>query len=110
MSTEFYVGQQVVCVNDTNGAFYHPSMAYQPVGTLNGLKRGCIYKVRGLGAHEFTKAPGLYLEEIIRPIMGDESREATFNCHRFRPVAKQDISIFTAMLQPSPKTEKADAA
>ena len=80
----FRVGQEVVCI-DAKG-----------VDAL--LTKGAHYRIR------FISADYVYLVEVPGPSMG-------FFPSRFRPIVKTDISIFTAMLAPSPKQRvDADAA
>lgn len=93
----FHVGQKVVCVDDTmppegNG-----------IGTLNGLKKGSVYTVRRVGVDALYQAPGVWLEEIIRPDWLHYG-ETAYNIIRFRPVAyprqsaEHDIALFTPAL------------
>ena len=85
----FRVGQEVVCVDDTPN----------PCFDRCSLKRGQIYTIifisdDGLGVCVAEAEP--------HPDAKD------FFASRFRPIVKTDISIFTAMLAPSPK-QRVDA-
>jgi hypothetical protein len=105
----FRVGQRVVCVDDA----FHPrgtaalvhGRSYLLSGKSHGLTRGSVYTVRSLAvAHD--GGPAIHLEEIIRspahPVLG----EIPYRASRFRPVKETDISIFTAMLSPTPKQKQ----
>ena len=90
----FYVGQKVVCVDDTPDK--HPMRA----ANMAGLMAGTIYTVRAIRVHDHSGRPGLMLQEIMRPILGGDGREQPFSVQRFRPAVerKTDISIFTRIL------------
>lgn len=90
----FHVGQRVVCINDANPRLF-PFM---------GVSRGCVYTIRGIddGSGEL----GLFLEEVKLPVPSGRKTEASFDATRFRPVKETDISIFTAMLNPTPTKQK----
>lgn len=100
----FHVGQQVVCVDDTGWRVWRE---------LSRPVKGRIYTIRALSLPCLCTDPnelGLLLEEIVNPTrlcLCGPTEDAFFS-RRFRPVRKTDISIFTAMLNPSPK-EKVDA-
>lgn len=103
----FSVGQKVVCVNDE----------FNPRAVIRGTslpKRGQIYTVREIVVHslgetirlrEIVNAHGVYLHDDT-----GEFLEAAFPSFRFRfrPLVerKTDISIFTAMLNPSKVEER----
>lgn len=99
----FRVGQEVVCVDDNNNGQYD-APGYKFDGQLDGLTRGQVYTVREIVACPLSiTGVGVRLNEIVRP------REDTPYCDaRFRPIVKTDISIFEAMLAPSPK-QRVDA-
>lgn len=91
----FHVGQKVVCINDT--PWNSP--------LLGTLRRGCIYTIRWIGIH--LGQPCVKVDEILRPCGLDISPDDTpFLSRRFRPLIerKTDISIFTAMLNPSKRS------
>lgn len=89
----FRVGQKVVCVDDSpakNGVYSGP------------LIMGAIYTVKWAGKRPSDHMPVLILEEI-RGAFHWSGCEYAYRQRRFRPVAERstDISIFTAMLNPS---------
>jgi hypothetical protein len=101
----FRVGQKVVCVD---GIFIDPRW-YR---SLERPVEKRVYTVRGYASVEYlnaTREPNvrclIYLEEIVNPpVMWDFGvDEIAWPALRFRPVVerKTDISIFTAMLNPS---------
>jgi hypothetical protein len=100
MSNEFYVGQEVVCVDDDAIAKYCIRGPIY-VGDLDGLTKGNIYTIRAISLDPVCVCPALFLEQIVRSSLFGEP-EIGFASRRFRPVVKTDISIFTAMLAPSP--------
>jgi len=85
----------------------HPNGIWEP----DGLTKGRVYTVRAVGRDPFWDTPGLWLNEIQRPIEEgyEQFGELSFHQCRFRPIVekKTDISIFTTML--TPKKVKADA-
>jgi hypothetical protein len=90
----YHVGQKVICVRDDKGRVFP---------NLNVLTRGTIYTIRGLVDND-----GVLLEEVILPNYPYDpwkKHEVSFAIDRFRPVKTTDISIFTAMLAPSPVKE-----
>lgn len=102
----FYVGQKVACID----------ASHSENGTLHGLTEGKIYTIRdvGLTPNEYLEATGLNqsivikLYEIIRPstwyLNGRIGHEEIGYCaSRFRPLIETDISIFIAMLTPTPE-------
>lgn len=102
----FHVGQEVLCVNDDVKAFQLPGFHY--IGGLNGLKKGCTYTVRAAGMHPFFNIPTVWINEITRPIFN--GKEAGFAAERFAPVKKTqtDISVFEALLNPTPEQIEAE--
>lgn len=84
----FRVGQRVVCVDD----------GPHRDGTPSALRGGAIYTVHKCFQHRL--GIGVLLVEVDLP-----RRFAGFYATRFRPAVerKTDISIFTAMLTPSPE-------
>jgi hypothetical protein len=111
----FYVGQKVVCVDDEAHKKYVPKGYSASDGDMGGLTKGRVYTIRKTG--EFL--PGnflVWLEEILRPIEADTVcliyGECGYDPRRFRPIVerKTDISVFTAMLDPSRIKETAWAA
>lgn len=98
----FRAGQEVVCVD----AAIHEEWTTPGPGEvifpgLDGLEQGAVYTIRELYFQGETLC--VRLEEIIREYDFWGDCEVGFNAARFRPVVKTDISIFTAMLAPSPK-------
>lgn len=86
----FHVGQKVVCV-DASGA-------------ADGfIVKGAIYTVRWLGERPRDFGPGVMLDEASGGFHEEAGVEYCFCITRFRPIVerKTDISIFTAMLNPS---------
>ena len=96
----FRVGQEVVCIDNS----YFKKLAsnapeYWP--TYPELKT--VYHVRAVIECPFTGERGLYLKEIVCGINPLLNLEHGWMIKNFRPLVKTDISIFTAMLAPSPK-------
>jgi hypothetical protein len=85
----FRIGQKVVCVDDGPSAFG---------GEPTNVKKGCVYTISYFGLD--ADWPCVLLAELNPP-----GFKAWYNAQRFRPVVerKTDISIFTAMLNPSRK-------
>ncbi len=100
MICKFEVGQRVVCVNDTFGAFSEPSCLWNRVGNLGGLTKGEVYTIRRVGIDYITDLPVVWLVEIVRPLIADDIYERGMDHRRFAPLEekKTDISIFTQML------------
>jgi hypothetical protein len=84
----FRVGQKVVCVNDEPGY----------VIKVDWLIRGRVYTIRRID----EMAGGLGLSFYELPDF-QKCKKSGWAANRFRPIAerKTDISIFTAMLNPS---------
>lgn len=91
----FRVGQKVVCVR---GPIYFTKAPHD-------VCVGKIYTVRELRLSRRNE-PGILVDEIHNPIHPKIGREYGFIAARFRPVVerKTDISVFTAMLNPSQVT------
>ena len=105
----FRVGQEVVCVDDTCHPKYLPlGYVAAPTG-LDGLRKGQTYTIREISS-EWAGFPFLCLRlnEITRPVFNSSDGEPPYCAARFRPIVKTDISIFEAMLVPSPK-QRVDA-
>lgn len=86
----FFVGQRVVCVDDRNrGTKADPR-----------LVRGGIYHI----ARVTAEGRGVWVEELP-----EHPSYLGYHADRFRPIIerKTDISVFTAILNPS--TQKVDA-
>ena len=86
--SNFYIGQRVVCVDDTD---------LDDTGTSTGiryLRRGKTYTVSR--TYVLSSGPGVNLEEIDRPY----SYEG-FRAERFRPAMEhqEDVSIFARALE-----------
>lgn len=106
----FRPDQLVVCVDDRTP---EQRGIVQPlggswVGSMGGLKRGCIYTVRQCADTRFF-GPCVWLREIVRPPQGADSPEVWgvtaepgFMASRFRPLDDSKLSIFREMLAPSP--------
>ncbi len=99
----FYVGQNIICIDNSASAKYHHPGYLVMNHNFHGLKQGGIYTVRDVV--EYLETPCLYLKEIIREFV--PKVETGFSFLRFRPIVdrKTDISIFEKMLKP----EKVDA-
>jgi hypothetical protein len=84
----FRVGQKVVCVNDEPSRF---------TGFPTNVKKGGVYTITKTFLHP-RGVPCVLLKEIEVP-----RQHLGYDASRFRPVGerKTDISIFTAMLNPS---------
>lgn len=90
----FFVGQKVVCVDDSTVSF---------LGWCSGAEvtQGKIYVVRGIAVTALG-VPGLRLIERIN--RGNSGlADYPYRATRFRPVTerKTDISIFSEMLTPN---------
>jgi hypothetical protein len=98
----FHIGQKVVCIDaDPTFINQHGNL------DMDGLTKGCVYTIRAIGEAPFWGGTSIWLEEIHRSIepLWMQLGEMPYDVRRFRPVVekKTDISIFTAMLTPSPK-------
>jgi hypothetical protein len=88
--SDFHVGQQVVCVDDT------PARD----GLQTAVRRGSIYTIRQILAWgEFV---GLRLVEVRDP---PERRGilSGYRAERFRPIRKTSIEVFERMLIKAPE-------
>lgn len=96
----FHVGQKVECVKTIN-------MADVAFGEILPLK-GSIYTVREIDSGISDGGASLRLEEIIneKHYYVGGMQECSFMHHGFRPIVarKTDISVFTALLNPTPQT------
>lgn len=101
----FHVGQKVVCVDDA----WTDLLDHERC-----LKRGAIYIVRWVGAFTYGIETRLCIrvEGIHRGFdpwqpFDQDSYDMPFWSRRFRPIVekKTDISVFTALLNPSPAKE-----
>lgn len=91
----FYVGQKVVCVDDSPN----------PEGMPLLLKNGEYYTIKATASCD-----GIYGVQLIETYAPKTVfRAPYFNSARFRPVVgkKTDIGIFTAMLTPKHQRENA---
>lgn len=108
----FYVGQRVVCVDaGLNSQRFGVPPHIVTNKSLDGLAKGRVYTVRAVGPGSYS-IPALWLQEISRATSFFSDGwvgEPGFASARFRPVVerKTDISIFTAMLNPSDKRVEA---
>ena len=100
MECNFYVGQKVVCV-DADG-----------VGSSGSpLIEGRTYTIRDLGPlpQWQTKIPGVPADALgvrlkeLRRWSPEQDPEGMYYTWRFRPLIETDISVFQAMLNPTPK-------
>ncbi len=84
----FRVGQKLVCVNAPTGEPFGPYRAFPKLGQTYTY-RGCLNE------------DSIYLAEIQNDF--GKAAEVAFYKSRFRPAVdrKTDISLFTAMLNPS---------
>jgi hypothetical protein len=97
----FYVGQKVVCVDDS---FADPE--------LDGLRAGRVYTIRWIGQHPWHyQYPRVCVKlvEIVRDIHLFDEEEVGYRYTRFRPAT--DISSLEALLNssPTPAKETCDA-
>src|SRR5258706_185581 len=95
----FHVGQRVECIGSINMA----DVMYKEATPL----KGAIYMVRGIDACHSDGYVGLWLEEIFneKRRYANGFQECSFDQRGFRPIIerKTDISIFIALLNPSPQ-------
>ena len=96
----FRVGQKVVCVDAGSTGKYTP---WRHSDDVHGLTEGVVYTIRAVGSFRGLR-DNVWLAEIHRPLCA--GREYPYAAARFRPVVerKTDISVFTAMLNPSQVT------
>ena len=87
----FHIGQQVVCIKrgpwcrDADGVLHNDGPKFGDVVTISRFhENGCGYLV-----------------------LAEWEDYRSFNPTRFRPVKKTDISVFTALLNPTRQKEKA---
>lgn len=99
----FKPGDEVVCVDENPNPDFRGVVTY-PV-------RGKRYTIRGIYPADQYGPDSVWLEELRNPIGDfiDGTMEPSFGAHRFRPVRKTSISIFTSMLTPTPSKEKTNA-
>lgn len=95
----FHVGQKVVCVDGSEHSSCECSGAVMPVA-------GKIYTIREIRINPRSGIANFHLHEIHNDLVLSEVDglgEPYFSSTRFRPIIerKTDISIFTAMLNPS---------
>jgi hypothetical protein len=99
----FRVGQRVVCVKRDA---WTDALSQLPLEADNFPVFGMVYTVRTIDAahgnlylrfEEIVNAPRNYVNGLD---------ECNFWAARFRPVKETDISIFTAMLAPTPKQKQ----
>jgi len=106
MSVEFHVGQQIACIDDERWE----------METGDRLEKGRIYTIRRVEPYLFDtesgvtdEQVGIWVEEAVRkfPTLRPEGEDGPWVHFRFKPVRKTDISVFTAMLNPTPVKEDA---
>jgi hypothetical protein len=91
----FHVGQKVVCVNDKEGL--------QGWGWNVRPKKGSVYTVTAIGlthSADPEQLPCILVAELER------REDSPLWAHRFRPIRTTDISVFTAMLVPTPRIKE----
>lgn len=97
----FYVGQRVVCVDDS---LCQSNKELTYYGDLDGLTKGEIYTVRNTDIDPFDNLPIIRVFEIKRGngLEYEQPFELGFLASRFRPIVERDtdISIFKKMLKP----------
>lgn len=96
----FRVGQEVVCVDDSDGK----STGRYPVTTH--IAKGGKYTIRWIGIIKYSGKVGVRLAGIERIEIMDGGYDHPFLASRFRPIVKTDISIFTSMLAPRPSQKE----
>lgn len=101
---DFHVGAQVVCINDK----WPPELAELarrfPPRTPSPVV-GTVYTISAIhwGNPAYDDyGPSIELVEL--PYLGDEFWEPGFCGCDFRPVRKTDISCFTKLLAPTPRS------
>lgn len=88
----FHVGQKVECIKAFPEGIRQKGEVFP--------SKGMICTIRAFHHRE----DAIYLAEIRNPLLyGGGTRECAFSSENFRPIVecKTDISIFTAMLNPS---------
>ena len=107
----FRIGQKIICINDAIGSFQNAKprrfiSSISWINNLDGLQAGRIYTVRDVLPDPDFDVELVRLCEIYRGSNFSSGIEAGFAAARFRPLVerKTDISIFQAMLTPSPVT------
>lgn len=78
------VGANVVCINATP----HPGQTGPRWFWMGSLTVGAVYTIRAVGAPTHTGAPGVYLNEIVRPADPSLMAECGYNLCRFRPAVE----------------------
>ncbi len=99
----FHFGQKVECFRYALES--HPGIA--PADWPDHIKLGGTYTIRDVDARAGILAVRLQ-EHYCEPFMTSVGMwETAFPAYCFRPITerKTDISIFTAMLKPAPKTK-----
>jgi hypothetical protein len=105
--TPFYAGQKVVCIDADTGNDKRFN------GKLDGLTEGRVYTIRKVEPpplkwlvwYPDLALPNklwVFLEEIVRPIHAKGTFEVGYRSDRFRPLVETDISVFQALLNPTP--------
>lgn len=93
--TDFFVGQKVVCLVDSNGNSFNIG------GTV---KRDAVYTVRWVGMFKFAQGerPGIKINEVIR-VWGVVGRKVWDDCpwgaEFFRPLDSKAIEVFRKIAQ-----------
>lgn len=104
--TVFHVGQMVVCVGMGEK---HDPIAVARWSKIGGVfpKVADVYAIRAIDV--WPEVTLLRLVEIDNSHLRWARIEPGFNALAFRPLIDTDISIFTAMLAPTPRREPASS-
>lgn len=97
----YYIGQKVVCIDDTLDLIDPKFVGYVLYGDLNGLTKGNIYTIRDIfNDPDFPEDLVCYLEEIKRDVDERLNIEMFYCITRFKPLEekKTDISVFIKIL------------
>ena len=110
--SNFHIGQKVVCIN----TWPQDDVDNYGYGDEVGPVAGSVYTIRDIewrdDGSEGTPCVCVRLYEITNPVRiytsggKGEPWEQNFGAYRFRPVKTTDISIFTAMLAPTPRIKE----
>lgn len=99
----YRVGQEIVCVEDRWG-HHNPEV----INHITLPTKGAVYHIREFVPSKCcplcAEKAWIRLVEIVNTDPWFRGNEPIFDLAGFRPVHKTDISIFTAMCNPTPKT------
>lgn len=99
---DFHVGQKVVCVD---------AVGCEDFDGRTRIAEGEIYKIRRVGVRSIWYCIAFLVWG--RPLwvwLEGVDRGNGYRATRFRPLIHTDISVFTAMLAPSPKVKEREDA